>query len=298
MAPGSAAITPDVEALIKADAAKNGIASPVVNFSSTVPNATFGLAPKGDVPNAPKGATAPAGPAGALQSAAEAEAAKAAATQGVTLANQPAVNALELSKQSATKAIEAGQAYQTNLHDKVEEEYQLVNRNKQIKPLLEKFNTGGLAPEAMLHLGNMVATSSLLPRDVAKSLGDLIAGGDTSAGKVLENQLASAGILTMLQTLDKEGKPNRAIFQAVQQAQEGLKSGNTTLKDVFELQDRLYKPHYDEQQAMTNAIKSKNYDPSTWAGDYSKIRNDSLSAPAEPLPSASKGGWSATLKAK
>lgn len=193
-------------------------------------------------------------------------------------------------KTAAEEQAKSGQAYQNALHDKVEEEFQLVQRNKQILPLLARYNTGGIAPEERLKIGAAIANSgslqSILGVQNAKAIGDKLAGGDIVAGKDLENQLASAGILTMLQTLDKEGKPNRAIFQAVQQAQEGLKSGNATLRDVFDLQSRLYGIHYNEQQALTQAIKDGTYDPRTWAGDYSKVRNQQLQEPAAPLPSS------------
>ncbi len=200
-------------------------------------------------------------------------------------------------KTTAEAAAASGQKYQDALHDKVEEEFQLVQRNKQIAPLLDKIQTGGFAPEARVEFANEINNTAMLPDGMKKTLATWVANGDPTAGKVLQNQLASAGILTMLQTLDKEGKPNRAIFQAVQQAQEGLKSGNATLKDVFALQDRLYKIHYDEQQAITDALKKGTYDPRTWAGEYSKVRNAQLQHPAEPLPSAqTAGGWSVKLK--
>lgn len=191
---------------------------------------------------------------------------------------------------TATGAATAGQSYQNDLNSKVEEEFQLVNRNKQIMPLLDKFKTGGMLPEERLHLGNTIANSGMLPDSIKQPLAAWVANGDPTAGKVIENQLASAGILNMLQTLDKEGKPNRAIFQAVQKAQEGLNSGNTTLKDVFELQKRLYDIHYTEQQALTKAIKGGTYDPRTWAGDYSSVRNADLNSPAAPLPSTVAAG--------
>lgn len=216
-------------------------------------------------------AALPKGPLAAEPSASEA-ATNAAAQAGATT--------------GATAAATSGQKYQDDLNSKVEEEFQLVNRNKQIQPLLDKFRTGGMMPEERLHLGNTIANSGMLPESIKGPLAAWVANGDPTAGKVIENQLASAGILNMLQTLDKEGKPNRAIFQAVQKAQEGLNSGNTTLKDVFELQKRLYDIHFNEQQALTKAIKSGTYDPRTWAGDYSSIRNADLNAPAIPLPSA------------
>jgi hypothetical protein len=249
-------ITPEVRDRIMADAAKNGITNPTLDFK---PPAGFSSATFGALPDSVVRA-----PSAQLQSPAEAEGAKV----------------------TATKAAESGQAYKDALDSKVEEEFQLVNRNKQIAPLLDKFKTGGLLAEERLHFGNAIANSGLLPDSMKQTLGNWIASGDTNAGKVIENQLASAGILNMLQTLDKEGKPNRAIFQAVQKAQEGLNSGNTTLKDVFELQNRLYGIHYDEQQAITKAIKDGSYDPRTWAGDYAAVRHAGLNQPAAPLPSA------------
>lgn len=195
---------------------------------------------------------------------------------------------------TATSSASMGTDYQKNLDSKVEEEFQLVNRNKQIMPLLAQFKTGGMGAEQRLHIGNAIANMDSLPASIKGPLSTWIANGDPTAGKVIENQLASAGILNMLQTLDKEGKPNRAIFQAVQKAQEGLNSGNTTLQDVFELQKRLYDIHYNEQQALTKAIKTGTYDPRTWSGDYSSVRNAGLNTPAIPLPSASASGSSGT----
>jgi hypothetical protein len=263
---GNLPMTPELASAIRQDALRNGISNPQVNLNldpGNVRNPQIGLAkpPASAVGVGGAGIVAGAAPAttqtdasGGLQSAAEA----AAATTG------------------ATKAAESAQ----------EEEYQLVNRNKQILPLLDKFQSGGIAPETRLQIGNAIANTGILPNGLKMTLSTWIANGDPTAGKVLQNQLASAGILTMLQTLDKEGKPNRAIFQAVQKAQEGLESGNTTLKDVFELQRRLYDIHYNEQQALTNAIKDGSYDPRTWAGDYSAIRNSQLNQPPAPLPSA------------
>jgi hypothetical protein len=285
---GNLPLTPELASAIRQDALHNGISNPQVNLNldpGTVRNPQIGLAKPswnaagvggpGIVPGAAPTMTQ-SDASGGLQSAAEA----AAATTG------------------ATKAAESAQAYKDALDSKVEEEFQLVNRNKQILPLLDKFQSGGIAPETRLQIGNAIANTGILPDGLKTTLSTWIANGDPTSGKVLQNQLASAGILTMLQTLDKEGKPNRAIFQAVQKAQEGLESGNTTLKDVFELQHRLYDIHYNEQQALTSAVKDGSYDPRTWAGDYSAIRNSQLNQPPAPLPSATppagNGGPSAT----
>lgn len=259
-------LTPELRDVILADAAKNGISNPRVNFQPPAgyKTATFDVQGQSG------------GQGGVqLQSPAEAEGAKV----------------------TASKAAESGQAYKDALDGKVEEEFQLVNRNKQIAPLLDKFKTGGMLPDERLHFGNAIANTGMLPDSFKQPLASWIANGDPTAGKVIENQLASAGILNMLQTLDKEGKPNRAIFQAVQKAQEGLNSGNTTLKDVFELQNRLYGIHYNEQQALTKSIKDGSYDPRTWSGDYSAIRNAQLQQPAAPLPSASQPAGQGTNSA-
>lgn len=192
---------------------------------------------------------------------------------------------IEIGKNQQMKANDAGQSYQNALNDIVSNEQALVNRNKQILPLLDKFNTGGLNAQGNLQLGNIVKNTTWLPSSI-RSLGDRIAGGDANAGKVLQNQLASAAITTMLDTLNKEGKPNRAIFEALSHAQEGIESGNTTLKDVFELQNRLYQQHYSEQQALAEAIRKGNYDTRTWQADYAKRLHENLLEPAAPLPSA------------
>lgn len=271
---GNLPLTPELATAIRADAQRNGITNPQVNINlpaGNVPNAQIGLAPASATP----GASTASDQGPQLQSAAEAA--------GATT--------------SATKAAESAQAYKDALDGKVEEEFQLVNRNKQILPLLDKFQSGGIAPEARLQIGNAIANTGILPDGLRTTLSTWIANGDPTSGKVLQNQLASAGILTMLQTLDKEGKPNRAIFQAVQKAQEGLESGNTTLKDVFALQQRLYDIHYNEQQALTKAIKDGSYDPRTWSGDYSAIRNAQLGQPPEPLPSATPPAAAMSLPA-
>jgi hypothetical protein len=206
------------------------------------------------------------------------------AFRGPDEALQSAAN-IDYGKQSRVKAMESGQAYQNALNETVSNEFALVNRNKQIMPLLDRFNTGGLSAENRLQLGNDIKNTTWLPQSI-RAMGDKIAGGDATAGKDLQNQLASAAITTMLDTLNKEGRPNKAIFEALAHAQEGIASGNTTLKDVFELQNRLYRLHYDEQQELKKAIKSGSYDPRTWQADYSNILHDSLDNPAAPLPSA------------
>ena len=269
---GNAAIGPGIQASIAKDAAENGITNPLIGaFNSSakgpgVPILDWPQSP-GMAPQAPVMATGAPRFAGPL----DMEKAKAG---------------IEIEKAGAVGAQAAGQAYQNVLHDKVEGDFMLVNRNKQIEPLLDKFTTGAMGAEQRLHFGNIVANSGMLPQSVKGPLSNWIANGDPTAGKVIDNQLAAAGISSMLQALDKQGKPNRAEFQVINDAKESLNSGNATLKDVFALQRRLYDIHYGEQQALTGAIKGNTYSPTTWAGDYSAVRNAGLDTAAEPLPSA------------
>ena len=172
------------------------------------------------------------------------------------------------------------------LNDTLRNEAELQNRNAQLLPMLDKFQTGGFAPEERIALGNALKTSGMVPESIRNSaLPAWIAGGDPATGKVIENQLASAGIKTMLDTLDKEGKPNRAIFQAIQAAQESVKSGNATLKQVFGLQKQLYDWHLDQQQKMSAALASPDYNPLTFQAQFAKSRDTGLQeAQATAIP--------------
>jgi hypothetical protein len=165
-----------------------------------------------------------------------------------------------------------------NLSDTVRNEAELVNRNNNILPLLDKIQTGGFMPEQRIQLANSINTSGL-PDSVKSTISKWVANGDPTAGKVIENQLAAAGIKTMLDTLDKEGKPNRAIFEAVQRAQESVNSGNPVLKDIFALQKQLYDWHYQQHQNMSNAMAAQDYNPLTLQAQMSNARNDSLNQP-------------------
>lgn len=171
------------------------------------------------------------------------------------------------------------------LNDTLRSEAELQNRNQQLIPLLDKIQTGGFAPEARIGLANSLLTTPGLPESVRKSVSTWIANGDPTAGKVVENQLAAAGIKTMLDTLDKEGKPNRALFDAIHAEQESVKSGNATLKQVFDLQKQLYDWHLDQQQKMGDEIASPSYNPLTFQNKMARMRNESLAAPAATAPS-------------
>ena len=171
------------------------------------------------------------------------------------------------------------------LNDTLRNEAELQNRNQQLAPMLDKIQTGGFAPEERIALGNSLQTSGMVPEMFKGTLSKWIANGDPTTGKVIENQLAAAGIKTMLDTLDKEGKPNRAIFMAIQAAQESVKSGNGTLKEVFALQKQLYDWHLEQQQKMGDALAAPDYNPLTFQSKMARMRNDSI-VPAAAAPAS------------
>jgi len=171
------------------------------------------------------------------------------------------------------------------LSDTLRNEAEIQNRNAQLYPLLDKIQTGGFSPEGRIALANSLQTSGMVPDALKGTLAKWISNGDPTAGKVIENQLASAAVKTMLDTLDKEGKPNRAIFTALQDAQESVKSGNATLKKVFDLQKQLYDWHYEQHQKMSDAFAADDYNPLKFQGQFARIRNDSLT----PSPAAAPG---------
>ena len=218
------------------------------------------------------------GMAGYTPSAAELEANKA-----TLLA--PIATRQKVDEASATGQVANGIAYEKTLGETHRENTSMVMRNREIAPLLDKVTTGQFNQENMVHLGNYIKNSAIAP-DWMKSYADKIAGGDVNAAKVLENQLAAAGISTMLATLNKEGSPNRAMFAQVASAQEGLKSGNTTLKDVFELQQRMYDNTNQETSSMLTAKKSGAYNPATWSQEYAGVRDAALQKPPAALPSS------------
>ena len=186
---------------------------------------------------------------------------------------------------SATGQVANGIAYEKMLTETHRENTSMVLRNREIAPMLDRVTTGQYNQENMVQLGNYIKNSSLAP-DWMKKQADKIAGGDVNAAKVLENQLAAAGISTMLATLNKEGSPNRSMFLEINAAKEGLKSGNTTLKDVFALQQRMYDNTAKETSAMLDAKKGGTYDPTIWAQDYAGKRDQMLQTEPAPLPSA------------
>lgn len=218
---------------------------------------------------------------------------------------------VQFQQKRMTDAHTSNQKVLDNLNDTVRNEAELQNRNNQVIPLLKQYSTGGFAPEDRLHLANAIQNTDAIPDSVKAALVKSIGGGDPAVGKTIENVLATAGIKTMLDSLDKEGKPNRAIFQALQTAQEGLKSGNTSLTQVFGLQKQLYDWHFQQQQELSNTLASPDYNPMTTQQKFSASRDASLksqlpvaaapaTAAAAPaaLPTVNTQGWALHRDAK
>jgi hypothetical protein len=247
----------------------------------------------GTVNGQPLSATAPAA-SGGFKSPADLAAENLLATQGVHAATDPLV---KFNTDRLVGAHTNVQAVYDKLSDTVRNEAELQNRNNQLYPLLDKIQTGGFAPEQRIQFANALQTAGWVPAMLKGKVAEWVAGGDPTTGKVIENQLAAAGIKTMLDTLDKEGKPNRAIFQAIQSAQESAKSGNATLKQVFDLQKQLYDWHFQQEQELGNKMASPDYNPITTLREFSANRNASLksatpaaNSTAQPLPSNLSSG--------
>lgn len=213
-----------------------------------------------------------AAPAG-FKTAADLAADKLRAEQGVHLDTDPMVR---FKTDLLAGAHKSNADVLAKLQDTVRTEAELQNRNNQLYPLLDKIQTGGFAPEQRIAFANSLQTTGWLPDAVKGKFAEWVATGDPTTGKVIENQLAAAGIKTMLDTLDKEGKPNRAIFQEIQKAQESVKSGNATLKQVFDLQKQLYDWHFKQEQDMAGGMAAPDYNPMTLQSQLSAKRNESL----------------------
>lgn len=291
-----AGASPQVQATIMQDMQRNGVRQGALALAQPgggIAQSTFDRTqPAGPgaaltaAPAAPVAGFNPTGPSAAEKAAQDAAAAalKDQATADVKLKTQPEI---ESQTEQSKGAAASGQKYQADLHDQVAQEYQLIARNKALLPLLKQFPTGGFGADERSKIGNEIANTQTLPADLREKLGAWVAGGDPATGRVIANQLAAAGISNLLQTLDKEGKPNRAEFVQLNKAAEGLDSGTSSLEGVFAQQQRVYDSHFGEQQALVKSIKAGTYNPKTWQGDYSASRNSALTPPtAASAPAA------------
>lgn len=200
------------------------------------------------------------------------------ATQGVRTDTDPI---LELRKDMVTKSHAANQASLSNMADITNNEAEIVGRNNRLAPLLAQLpNVGGFASDHRIDFANKLKQAG-----IPDSVTSKIAGGDPEAAKVVANQLSAAAIQTMLDTLNKEGKPNRVMYQALKEQQEGLDAGKNVLAGVMKLQQQLYDQHREQLGSMTDLMSSPDYNPIKFQNQFAtaKAAQIATTAPA-PVP--------------
>ena len=82
-----------------------------------------------------------------------------------------------------TKAHASNADVLSKLQDTVRNEAELMNRNAQLVPLLDKFQTGGFSPESRIAFANSLQTSNLIPDSLKTKLDTWVANGDPTTGK-------------------------------------------------------------------------------------------------------------------
>jgi hypothetical protein len=200
---------------------------------------------------------------------------------------------IEIGKNRTLKADDAYQGYKNELTKALGNDNQTITRNSFIEPLLGGFQTGKLGQGAALHVSNYIQNSSL-DDGTKKRLISLVGSGDPTTGKFIENQLASAALTTMLQTLDGNGKPNQAIFKALTPAQESIESGNGTLKDVFAAQRYVRDLKAMELNEMGRAEKQPGFDRGNWSAQWANKIEQVLKDKPLILPSSIDAAKKAT----
>lgn len=198
----------------------------------------------------------------------------------IKLANAPKLAA---ATDDATTDVKNFQAYKDNLAKSVDEQRGLVQRNQEILPLLNQFQTGRMGADGLLQLSSTV--QNMFPDSpTAKKLATLIAGGDVSAGQELNQLLSSAGLSNVIQTLQGQGRVNNAEFKALAAHAESSGSDPDTLRRLMDYQNKLYTQGFNEQQGIAEAEKKGTLNPKTWRADYSKKLNDAvLGAQTQPV---------------
>lgn len=247
--------------------------------------------------NTAPAAAAPGAQPIAFMGPAEAAADKIAKENEAKLRTQPAVD------QATAEATDTGKAtvaYQTELNKGVDSMFALMQRNQALKPLLEKFQTGGLLPTERNAVANTIANMGMLPEGLRAKVAGWVGSGDPAIGKAIAYSLAGEGIQNMLQTLGTSGdKPNRPEFMEMNKNKLGLESGNLPIALAMQQQEQAYRSLLAEQQAMNAAKKARTFNPDTWRADYAATRDQSLFAngtapggaviagkPAVPAPAA------------
>ena len=170
-----------------------------------------------------------------------------------------------------------------SLADTVREESDIVARNARLMPLLDTTKLGGFGAEGKAQFANDLANSTLLANVPGiKNLTTALAGGDPATVKTIENQLSTAAITNMLDALQKEGKPNRAILAMLAPAQESIRSGNATLKQVFDTQNKIYNYHKDQLDNQTSLMDSPTYNPIKFPSQVANFRTNLIEHQSTP----------------
>lgn len=272
---GGGTLTPDLQAAILADAQKNGGPAPTVNLTAPagIKSPVFGLQgalPPSVVRVQPGANQGSGGASGGLQSAAEAEAAKAQALADVERNMKPGT--------TSANDVAAGDAanfkdYQAQLNKNVESGYQQYRRNQQIRQLMTEYQTGLSAPDARSSFASNLQ-NAFPGNPLAKAFAEKVNAGNVGSGQELAQILSSAGLTNVIKTLDGNGRVNKAEYQALQEHAESNRSDPSAMEGIMAFQDDLYKRQLAEQQAVAAAKKSGTLNPGTWEADYAQLRHD------------------------
>lgn len=244
--------------------------------------------------------TMPAATAGGLSLLSDAQLAakKEHAIADVKLQTAPAIAAATATAEGGAKQT---LSYRDELNTGVDAMYKLQERNQQLKPYLEKFQTGGLLPDQRLAVANSIQNTGFLSEGLKTKIAAWVSNGDPTAGKQIAYSLGSEGIQNMLQTLEGSGaKPNRAEFVAMNKVKLGLDSGNLSIQEAMQQQRNVYNSLLAEQQALATARENGTYADATWRERYAAQRDKALfsggTTPAgTPIVTApGKGPMSAT----
>lgn len=171
--------------------------------------------------------------------------------------------------------------YKTQLNKDVESGYKQYMRNQQVRQLLTEYQTGLVAPGARTAFASSLQ-NAFPGNPTAKALAEKINGGNVGSAQELANLLSSEGLTNVIRTLDGNGRVNRAEYAALQEHAESNKTDPTAMLGIMAYQDNLYLQQLKEQQAMAQASKSGDLNPSTWQADYSQMRHDAQTT--NPLP--------------
>ena len=213
---------------------------------------------------------------------AEAAAQKLAAEQGIHAETDPVI---ALRKSLVTESHTSNQKFMDDLGSVVNNEAEIVSRNNRLQPLLAQLpKIGGFGQDARTNFANNLKQAGL-----PDSLTSKIAGGDPEAAKVVDNQLSAAAIQTMLDTLNKEGKPNRVMYQALHEQQEGLAAGKPVLQKIMALQNQLYQQHLEQQKSATDLMAAPDYNPVRFQSQFASAKNKQIQSPPPAVGATTAG---------